>query len=695
MSSMHADLPSHILHRAQRVFRRARSKLTQERLNYLREAAAREAEEIRRAAQTLHDLADASYAGSRAIQTAKELDAVAGGLVQLSEDLKRPFLLFVVGMGKFGKSTLINALLGQRVAAMDALPKTWKIDVFTRTLPEGMAELRTYKGHVERMPVSEAVELIAVEEQRREESETKVWQLFQEQARKLSSVAEKELLRRELEMLHLYRSPIVEVKWPVRAEGISVHFDVVDTPGLWQKRLEMATPVFEGASGRSTGISTDANHFSLVSSEDLRSYYLQADGVLWMLDATKLATGKPHELLNDLNDALSRVGGVTRNAVAVLNRIDLVRRNGGAEAVSRVVDQARRLLAQLFQDVIPLSARESLEARETGDAQLLQQSGLPDLLAVIDQRFRNRGAAVRWWSKSEGRRQYLQQAREVGLRYRQELSAAEGRLREQAEKANHHWESLEQKARQRLSEALSQYQLDVGTRVRRHAQQVLSKEDNEREQYVRDELLRVEELKATLDTLLTEVRTEYRDTLGKLIPLQQFSTLRYAAPPPVPSSLSRLSLDDDLSDMYIDTSGLKVPSDFAIVGILSVLGASVLGPVGLVLGPVLFGPVQEFVTSYMSTKLEEQVRKQVRNMCREIQKQWSEAFAQLRRAHENRLRDIRERSFAQVHVSPSRLPAVRKTLQSLDSVTRLPEPTLRDVLLLPWTQQWRKQRALS
>src|SRR5690606_41353466 len=66
---------------------------------------------------------------------------------------------------------------------------------------------------------------------------------------------------------------------------------------------------------------------TLFRSEDLRSYYLQADGVLWMLDATKLATGKPHELLNDLNDALSRVGGVTRNAVAVLNRIDLDRKS--------------------------------------------------------------------------------------------------------------------------------------------------------------------------------------------------------------------------------------------------------------------------------------------------------------------------------------------------------------------------------
>lgn len=157
----------------------------------------------------LQALADGTYAGSRSAQVAQELEAVAGGLVQLAEDLGRPFLLFVVGMGKFGKSTLINALLGQRVAAMDALPKTWKIDVFTHTLPENVAEVRTYQGHVERLSVHKAVELIAEEERRREESEEKVWQLFQERARELSSVAEKEILRQELETLYLYRSPIV------------------------------------------------------------------------------------------------------------------------------------------------------------------------------------------------------------------------------------------------------------------------------------------------------------------------------------------------------------------------------------------------------------------------------------------------------------------------------------------------------
>src|SRR5690606_23436547 len=166
---------------------------------------------------------------------------------------------------------------------------------------------------VERMPVPDAMNLIADEERRREASEEKVWELFQEQARELSSVTERELLRQELELLHLYRSPIVEVKWPVRAGAITSYFDVVDTPGLWQERPgreRLADRPNNGSTpSPGAGASADSQPFSLVSSEDLRSYYLQADGVLWMLDATKLAAGKPQELMSDLNAALSRVGG--------------------------------------------------------------------------------------------------------------------------------------------------------------------------------------------------------------------------------------------------------------------------------------------------------------------------------------------------------------------------------------------------
>src|SRR5690606_41937506 len=115
-----------------------------------------------------HALPGAAADGSRLTVDAKELEAAAAGLGQLAEDLQRPFVLFVVGMGEFGKSTLINALLGQRAAAMDALPKTWKIVVFTCTLPPGIAQVRTYDGRVARLPVADAAALIDEEELRRD-----------------------------------------------------------------------------------------------------------------------------------------------------------------------------------------------------------------------------------------------------------------------------------------------------------------------------------------------------------------------------------------------------------------------------------------------------------------------------------------------------------------------------------------------
>lgn len=698
MSTMHRELPPHIAQRAQRVFRLARSRLAKERLLYLQRESVQAADHVRRVAQDLHSLADTNYAGSRSAQTAKELEALAGSLSQLSTDLERPFLLFVVGMGKFGKSTLINALLGQRVAAMDALPKTWKIDVFTSTLPEDIAEIRTYDGRVERMPVPDAMNLIADEERRREASEEKVWELFQEQARELSSVTERELLRQELELLHLYRSPIVEVKWPVRAGAITSYFDVVDTPGLWQERPgreRLADRPNNGSTpSPGAGASADSQPFSLVSSEDLRSYYLQADGVLWMLDATKLAAGKPQELMSDLNAALSRVGGVTQNAVAVLNRIDLVRRNGGDEAVMRVIDQARRLLADTFQHIVPVSAREALEAREAGDEQQLERSGLPELLAIIDQRFRISGADVRWWSKSEGRHQYLQEVRAVSIRYRQELSDAERVLQEKDAAAKRHMQSLEKRAHQSLSEVLSEYKVAVRSRIQLKATYVLKMDESSRHEYLEEKIFQVHDLKTGLEKLQIALQKEYGEAFARLVPQQQFTAFRYVAPPPLLLSLAGASPNEDLSSIYVTTEDLELPSDLAITGVISVLGASILGPVGLVLGPLLSGTVQDYFASRHERKLQERLEHQLEVIVTSAREAFQEAIGELSRDYEGRLRDVREHSFAQVHVPTSKVSAVLDNMSELRGVAEqtTPAPVMKDLLLVPWLRQQQSRR---
>ena len=685
-------LPPHVAQQARRVWRLVRARLGEERLRHLQQDTAEVARAVRRVAKNLHNLADTSYPGSRSAQAAKDLQAVAGRLVQLSEDLGRPFLLFVVGMGKFGKSTLINALLGQRVAAMDALPKTWKIDVFTRTLPDGVAEVRYVDGRVQRMTVSEAAALIAAEERRQEESEELVWRLFQERARLLSSITDKELLRHELEILHLYRSPVVEVKWPVSDGPLTRHFDVVDTPGLWQERPERERP----SGAPSNGLSAAPKPFSLVSAEDLRSYYLQADGVLWMLDATKLAAGKPHELINDLNTALSRVGGVARNAVAVLNRIDLVRRNGGEDAVRRVVDQAHRLLGDVFQQVIPVSAREALEAQESGDNERLKRSGLPDLLAVIDERFRVSGADVRLWSKSQGREQRLLEAQAVSLGYRQELTEAELELRKRAADAARHLGTLEKKAQQRLSALLADYQASVNIRIDLNARSVLSKKENERQQYLRDEIYQLDRLRAELNLLLADVRQEYAKTVAALVPHQQFTGFRYVEQPPKPGALAPLPAHQALANVSVYTGDLHLPDDLAVAGGLALLGLATLGPAGLLLG-LAAGFVQDLLGSPAVARLQARLRDQLANICSNVQQQWNTAIEGLSREHGQHLQEVRDRTFAQVHVPPARLREALRFLGDVkaDPPRPAPLPALTELLFVPWVHAESSQRMPS
>ena len=63
-----------------------------------------------------------------------EIKSIQENLVKiksLAEELDNKFMLFVMGSGKNGKSTLINALAGKQVAKESISPETWKIDVFT------------------------------------------------------------------------------------------------------------------------------------------------------------------------------------------------------------------------------------------------------------------------------------------------------------------------------------------------------------------------------------------------------------------------------------------------------------------------------------------------------------------------------------------------------------------------------------
>ena len=57
-------------------------------------------------------------------------------LLKSIEELKNPFLLFVIGSGKYGKTTLINSLIKDNLLKVDDIPNTWKLDTLIKAKKE-------------------------------------------------------------------------------------------------------------------------------------------------------------------------------------------------------------------------------------------------------------------------------------------------------------------------------------------------------------------------------------------------------------------------------------------------------------------------------------------------------------------------------------------------------------------------------
>jgi GTPase Era involved in 16S rRNA processing len=292
-----------------------------------------------------------------------DLDELVHKIEALETSFDKPFVIFVVGMGKAGKSTLLNALIGKNVAAMDSLPKTWKIDLFWKSTQQKQVCIVHRDGTKRFVDFESAKKIINDEENKREISEDVVDQKFKEKAGLCKTVEEKEDLKNELSHKYIYRSSIREVHWPMATQdnsSILNKFSLVDTPGVWQN--------YTGA-----------------HKEDISDFYHQADGILWVLDSTTLSASKPKEILDKLEAILKKVGVIKpNNVIAVLNRIDRVRENGGLEMVNKVVNEANLLFKGKFLDVVPYSAKEawlSKRDKTVGDI------GHETLLKTIDKYF--------------------------------------------------------------------------------------------------------------------------------------------------------------------------------------------------------------------------------------------------------------------------------------------------------------------
>ena len=109
-----------------------------------------------------------------------------------------------------------------------------------------------------------------------------------------------------------------------------------------------------------------------------RRHLLHVDAVLWVLNANHLGQ-------MDVAGELAEVARLGKPILAVINRVDEADTDPG-----RLVRYVSMGLAEYVQDVFAVSARKARQAQLTGDEALLEESGLPQLQAYLQERITSR-----------------------------------------------------------------------------------------------------------------------------------------------------------------------------------------------------------------------------------------------------------------------------------------------------------------
>lgn len=229
-------------------------------------------------------------------------------------DLQLPLLLFVVGEGNFGKSSLINALVGRQVAPTSVLPRTWKVDIFRPDDGNGERTELVFRGShdVQVRQHSEAQGIIGEEEARIKAAHRR--------GKKNTGVA----------------SDLRQATWYCNDVSLPQDVALVDTPGFAQLRADVS---LESIAIRS------ASGIRVETSDPFEYWYHRADVVLWTLKATKLND-------RDTYEALKALASQDKQSIGVITHMDRI----PGERWDEVVDEARRHFGEFLTDFIPVVA---------------------------------------------------------------------------------------------------------------------------------------------------------------------------------------------------------------------------------------------------------------------------------------------------------------------------------------------------
>lgn len=275
-------------------------------------------------------------------------------------ELKNPFLLFIIGSGNYGKSTLINALLNQDIVETNDIPNTWKLDEFIMS-DEEKIEIYYADKEKEIISIDKGKYILNNEEYKFKQSKKYISSIIKEY-KKNKDISTKELkeYKIQLEEKYLYESNVEKVKYYLKKGDILNDFIIVDTPGLNQTLLKNTL-------------------------NRMKTYYEKADGVIWLIDASNIVSSETSKLINEIN-YIDQLYKTKKNKIAVVNKIDIIKKENIAN-LAKVRRRIGEIYGSEFEDIVYVSAKEALYGFLNNDYELVKKSNIEGLYNSINENF--------------------------------------------------------------------------------------------------------------------------------------------------------------------------------------------------------------------------------------------------------------------------------------------------------------------
>ncbi|CEP44185.1 dynamin family protein [Paraclostridium sordellii] len=290
------------------------------------------------------------------------------------EDLKKPFLLFIMGPGKYGKTSLINSLIKEHFLEVRDIPNTWKLDSLVYGVNKRIEII--YDNKFSRVyDYEEGKDIIKNEEIKFKNSKNKIrYELEKYKNKEKINKEELKNYKKILEDMYIYKSNICEVRYFIDKKGILNDFVIVDTPGLNQSLLEN-------------------------TNSRMLDYYNHADGIIWILDSQNVISKSSYELLEELKHNYS-IEKNKDNIICVINKIDTIKNK--IKDKQKIIEKVDLLYEQNFKDIVMISARNAINGILNNDTNLIDISNIKSLENSIEINFKKKSEKIQVKSKQQG-----------------------------------------------------------------------------------------------------------------------------------------------------------------------------------------------------------------------------------------------------------------------------------------------------